>query len=44
MSLLSVQPTTVYLVDLLQVRELHTPKDGRGFDRPMYLLEKLAVE
>jgi hypothetical protein len=30
---------------VLQVRELHTPREGsRGFDRPMYLLEKLAVE
>ena len=38
------ESTTVYCVGLLQVRELHTPKDGRGFDRPMYLMEKLAVE
>jgi len=29
----------------VQVRELQTPSDSsKGFDRPMYLLEKLIME
>jgi hypothetical protein len=45
MSSLVFPSTILGHIGSLQVRELHTPEDGsRGFDRPMYLLEKLAVE